>query len=80
MLADYKGWNLRQLEIGNAFVEAYLPPGEEVYVDNIPGFEKPCCQDCGRDITACKGRCEEALSRLKDYSSPTQTPTAHANV
>ena len=39
-----------------------------------------CCQDCGRDITACKGRCEEALSRLKDCSSPTQTPTAHENV
>ena len=40
-VAAYKGWNLRQLDIGNAFVEAYLPKGEEVYVDSIPGFEKP---------------------------------------
>jgi hypothetical protein len=32
---------LRQMDIGNAFVEAYLPPGEEVYMEAIPGFEKP---------------------------------------
>ena len=29
------------MDIGNAFVEAYLPPGEEVYMEAIPGFERP---------------------------------------
>ena len=39
--AAYNNYECRQLDIGNAFVEAYLPPGEEVYMENIPGFERP---------------------------------------
>ena len=34
---------LRQVDIGNAFVEALLSPDEEVYMDSIPGYERPGC-------------------------------------
>ena len=39
--AAHCNYSIRQLDIGNAFVEAYLPPEEEVYMDSIPGFERP---------------------------------------
>ena len=34
---------LGQVDVGNAFVEALLPPGEEVqvYMDSIPGYKRP---------------------------------------
>ena len=34
-----------------------------------------CCQDCGRDIKCCSGRCNEAIARLKE-PTPTAPPTA----
>ena len=40
LLPSKKNWGARQIDIGNAFIEAYLPPGEEVYMDNIPGYER----------------------------------------
>ena len=41
LLPSKRNWGSRQIDIGNAFIEAYLPPGEEVYMENIPGYEKP---------------------------------------
>ena len=39
--AAERDYELRPVDIGNAFVEALLPPGEDVYIDSIPGYERP---------------------------------------
>ena len=40
-VAAERDYTLRQVDIGNAFVETLLHPGEEVYMDSIPGYERP---------------------------------------
>ena len=40
-VAAERDYMLRQVDIGNTFVEALLPPDEDVYMDSIPGYERP---------------------------------------
>ena len=40
-VAAERDYMLRQVDIGNAFVEALLSPGDEVYMNSIPGYERP---------------------------------------